>query len=158
MDSSDTKYRCIDTIITRDLSLVASRLYRMAITRPPSLVAVTSSPALGADLLGCINCTRERERKGKNALYIPAAYVLVRNHKSCYRLVQLNGGLSADPAHQETPHPFIGDKNHCWRHLYRAKIQSREEEKGETRKHFKVIPSRYLDFLTEPMLQWPSFP
>jgi hypothetical protein len=32
---------CIGKIIARDLSLVASRLYRMAVTRPQSRVAVT---------------------------------------------------------------------------------------------------------------------
>jgi hypothetical protein len=55
--------RCIGKIIARDLSLVESRLYRMAITRPQSRVAVTLSPSLGADLLGCINHTREKKRK-----------------------------------------------------------------------------------------------
>jgi len=44
--------RCIGKIIARDLCLVASRLYRMAVTRPPSHVAVTLSLSLGADLLG----------------------------------------------------------------------------------------------------------
>jgi len=158
VDSSDSTYRCIGKIIARDRSLVASRLYRMAVTRPQSRVAVTLSPSLGADLLGCLNRTRETERTGKKALYIPAMYVLVRNHKSRYRLVQLNGDLSADPAHGETRHPLTGGKNLCRRHLYRAEIQRREEEKRETRKHLKVIPSPYLDFLTEPMLQRPSFP
>jgi len=43
VDSSDSKYRCIGKIIARDLSLVASRLYRMAVTRPQSRVAITSS-------------------------------------------------------------------------------------------------------------------
>jgi len=33
--------RCICKTITRDLSLVASRLYRMAVTWPESCVAVT---------------------------------------------------------------------------------------------------------------------
>jgi len=63
-------------------------------------------------------------------------------------LVQLNGDLSADPAHGETPPPLAGGKNPCRRHLYRAEIQRREEEKRETTKHRKVIPSPYLDFLT----------
>jgi hypothetical protein len=126
--------RYIGKIIARDLSLVASQLYRMA---------VTLSPSLGADLLGCINRTREKERKGKKALYIPVAYVLVRNHKSRYRLVQLNGDLSAVPAHGETPHPLTGGKTPCRRHLYRAEIQRREEEKRET-KHPKVIPSSII--------------
>jgi hypothetical protein len=60
--------RCIAKIVARDLSLVASRLYRMALNQLLSRVAVTLSPSLGADLLGCINRTRERERKGKQRM------------------------------------------------------------------------------------------
>jgi hypothetical protein len=59
-------------------------------------------------------------------------------------LVQLNGDLSADPAHGETPLPLAGGKNPCPRHLYRAEIQRTEEEKRETRKHPKVIPSSII--------------
>jgi len=61
----------------------------MAITWPGSRAAVTLSPSVGSDLLGCINRTREKERQGKEALYNHAAYVLVRNHKSHYRSVPL---------------------------------------------------------------------
>jgi len=150
--------RCIRKIIARDLSLMASRLYRMAVTRPQSCVAVTLSPSSGADLLGCIIRTREKESKGKKALYIPAAYVLVWNHMSRHRLVHLIGDLSADPVDGDTPYPLTGGENPCRCHLYRAEIQRREEEKRETRIQLKVIPSPYLDFLTEAMLQWPSFP
>jgi len=63
VDASDSRCRCICKIITRDLRLVASRLYRMAVTWPGSRASVTLSPSLGADLLGCINHTREKERK-----------------------------------------------------------------------------------------------
>ena len=132
--------RFIGTIIARDLSLVAIRLYRMAVTRPQARVAVTLSPSFGADLLGSINHTREKQRNGKKELYIHAAYVLVQNHKSHYRSVEHNGDLSADPAHRETPHPLTGGINPCRRHLYGAAIQRREEENRETRKHPKVIP------------------
>jgi hypothetical protein len=131
--------RCIGKIIARDLSLMASRLYRMAVTWPQLCVAVTLSPTLGADLLGCINRTREMQRKDKEELYIPAAYVLVRNHKSRYRLVQRNANLSADLVNGETPHPLSCGKYQCRCHLYRAEIQRREEAKRETRKHPKVI-------------------
>jgi hypothetical protein len=41
VDASDSRCRCIGKIIARDLRLVASRLYRMAITRPGSRAAVT---------------------------------------------------------------------------------------------------------------------
>jgi hypothetical protein len=98
--------RCIGKNIIRDLSLVVSRLYRMAVTRPESHVTVTLSLSLGAALQGCKNCTKEKERKRKNALYLPAASVLVRIHESRYRLVQLNGNHSLAPAHGETPPPL----------------------------------------------------
>jgi len=41
--------------------------------------------------------------------------------------VQLNGDLSADPAHGETSPPVAGSKNPCRRDLYRAKFK--EEKK-----------------------------
>jgi len=121
---------------------VACRLYRIAVIWPGSRAAITLSPSLGTDLLGCINCTREKERKGKEDLYIPAAYVLVRNHTSRNRLVQLNGDRSADPAYGKTLPPLRTVENPCRCYLYRARILRREEEKRrETRKHAKVIPS-----------------
>jgi len=39
--------RCVDTVIAGDLSLVASRLYRIAFTQPQSHVAVTLGLRLG---------------------------------------------------------------------------------------------------------------
>jgi hypothetical protein len=41
VDASDSKCRCICKIIARDLRLMASRLYRMAVTRPGSRAAIT---------------------------------------------------------------------------------------------------------------------
>jgi hypothetical protein len=64
VDASDSRCICICKNIARDLRLVASRLYRMAVTRPGSRAAMTVSPSLGADLLGCINRTRDQKRKG----------------------------------------------------------------------------------------------
>jgi len=148
MDSSDTIYRCTGEFIVTSLSLMASQLYRMAIIRPQSYVTVTLFVSLGADLLGCINRAREEERKQKKALYIPAVYVLVWNHKSCDQLVMLNGGIGADLAHGKTPPPLPRGNNPCWCHLYRANVKRREEQQRETRKHQKVIPSPYLDFPT----------
>jgi len=43
VDASDSRCRCIGKIIARDLRLVASRLYRMAVTRPASRAAVTDN-------------------------------------------------------------------------------------------------------------------
>ena len=142
--------RCIGKIIARDLSLVASRLYRMAITRLQSRAAITLSLSLGADHLGCINCTREKERKREERRNNHPTYAIVRTHKSHHRSLQLNGDLWADLAHGATAPPLVDGKNQCQRHLYRAVIQRSEEEKRETRKHRKVIPSPYPDFLTHP--------
>ena len=130
---------------------MASRLYRLAATRPGSRAAVTLSPSLGADLLGCINCRREKERKGKEALYIPAAYVLIRNHKSRYRLVQLNGDVSADPAYGETPPPLGCDPEVVTTHADaictgpRSEKRTREERNKKTSKSDPVL--HYFNFL-----------
>jgi hypothetical protein len=63
VDLSESKYRYTGKIFARDLGLLVSRLYRLAVTRPQSHVVVTLSPSLGADLLCCINNTRDKERK-----------------------------------------------------------------------------------------------
>jgi hypothetical protein len=93
VDASESRCRCIGKIIARDLRLVASRLYRMAITLPGSRAAVTVSPSLGSDLLGCIYRTREQETEGKVSLSNHATYVLVRNDKCCYRSVPLRATI-----------------------------------------------------------------
>jgi len=67
--------RCIGKIIARDPSLVASRLYRMAVTLPQSRVAVTLSPSSGADLLGCIPVLEKRKGQGrKHRAFLPRTY------------------------------------------------------------------------------------
>ena len=121
--------RCIGIIIAGDLSLVVSQLYRNAVTRPQSHVAVTFSSSLGAHLLDCINRTRDKVRKGMNALYIPATYVVIRNHKFRYPSGQLNGDLSVDQADGDSPLPLAHGKNPCRHHLYQAAIQRTEAER-----------------------------
>jgi hypothetical protein len=74
VDASDIRCRCIGKIIARDLTLVASRLYRMAVTRPGSPAAITLSSSLGADLLGCISRIRGKERNGKHYTIMPRTY------------------------------------------------------------------------------------
>jgi hypothetical protein len=83
MDASDSRCICIGNIITTDLRLVVSRVYSEAVTRRRLRAAVTLSLPLGADLLGCINCTRE------NTLNNDAAYIVVQTPKSHYRSVQV---------------------------------------------------------------------
>jgi len=102
VDASDGRCRCIGKIIASDLSLVATQLYRIAVTRPGSRAAITVSLSLGADLMGCINRTREKDRK---ALNNHAANVLVQTQKSHYRLAP-DSSLSVDPAHGKTPPPL----------------------------------------------------
>jgi len=43
VDTSDSRCRCIGKITARDLRLLASRLYRTAVTRPRSRAAVTAT-------------------------------------------------------------------------------------------------------------------
>jgi len=103
VDASDSMCRCIGKIIARDLRLVASRLYRMAVTRPWSRAAVTLTLSLGADLLGCINHTREKKRKALNK----SCRVRTRtNSKVPIPISTAHGDLSADPAHGENPPPI----------------------------------------------------
>jgi len=150
VDASDRRCRCIGKIIAGDLRLVASRLYRMAITRPGSRVAVTLSPSLGADLLDCMNRTREQERNGKKALYNHAVYVLVRNHQSRYRSVQLRATFRLIRRTGKLHLQWQVVKT-CADAIYtgqRSKEERKGEEKRREEKHPKVIPSPYLDFLT----------
>jgi hypothetical protein len=74
VDSSDSYSRCIDKIFARDLSLVASRLYRMAVTRSQSRVATTIASihcwAVGAG----IRCSR---------IWMVVSYELDRIVKIC---------------------------------------------------------------------------
>jgi len=151
VDASDSRCRCIGKIIARDLRLEASRLYRMAITRPRSRAAVTLSSSLSADLLGCINRTREKERKGKEALYNHATYVLVRNHKSRYRSVALRATFQRIRRTGKLHLQWQVVKTHADAICTgpRSKEEKKREEKRKRNKnHPKVISSPYLDFLT----------
>jgi len=97
VDTSDSRCRCIGKIIARDLRLVASRLYRMA---------VTLSPSSGADLLGCINRTREMERKAKESIKQSCRVRTRTSSKVPLPISTAHGDLSADPAHGENPPPI----------------------------------------------------
>jgi len=100
VDSSDSKWRCIGKIITRDLSLLASRLYRMVVSRPQSRVAVKLSLSSGADLLGCINRTREKERKGKQRMK--------QSHQQKIIPSGRNGSVRVDVARQSRQRHLVG--------------------------------------------------
>jgi len=112
---------------------------------PGSRAAVTLSPSLGADLLGCINRTREKERQ--EALYSHAAYVLVPTQKSRYRLAPY-GSLSVDPAHGETPPPLGCDPEVvktradaiCTGPRYNEVMKYEEEKRREERNRRKERP------------------
>jgi len=109
VDASDSRCRCIGKIIARDLRLVASQLYRMAVTRPGLRAAVTLSPSSGADLLGCINRTREKERKAKESIKQSCRVRTRTSSKVPLPISTAHGDLSADPAHEENPPPIDRD-------------------------------------------------
>ena len=94
-------------IIARDLRLVASRLYRMAVTRPWVTCRRYSIPLFRRRPPGLHKPYKRKGKKmkGKGALNNHTAYVLVHTHKSRNRLAAY-GTLSVDPAHGETPPPF----------------------------------------------------
>ena len=106
VDASDSRCRCIGKIIARDVRLVASRLYRMAVTRPGSRAAVTLSPSSGADLLGCINRTREKERKAKESIKQSCRVRTRTSSKVPLPISTAHGDLLANPAHRENPPPI----------------------------------------------------
>ena len=88
------------------------------------------------------------ERKQSNNR---SKYAIVRTHTShnrsvpprvTFQWIRRTGKIHLHLTNSE------GGKNPCRRHLYRAKIQRREEANRESRKHPKVIPSPYLNYLT----------
>jgi len=107
VDASNSRCRCKGKIIGRDLRLVVSRLYKMAVTRPGSRAAIRVSPSLGADLLGCKSQYNRREWKG----VIKQSFD-IRNRTNLsvpQPISTAQGDLPADPAHGETPPPIDWD-------------------------------------------------
>jgi hypothetical protein len=97
---------CLGKIIARDLRLVASRLYRLAVTRPRVtsrryiiLLSGRRPPGLHIPY---------KRKEGKEALGNDAGYVLIQTQKSRNRLAPY-GSLSVDSAHGDTPPPFDCD-------------------------------------------------
>jgi len=89
-------------IIARDQWLVASRLYRVAVTRPRVTCRRYIIPLFRRRPPGLHKPYKREERK---ALNNHATYVLVQTQTSHYRLVPCSS-LLADPAHGETPPPL----------------------------------------------------
>ena len=90
VDASDSRCRSVGNIIARDLRLVASRLYRMAVTRPRVTCHHYIIPLFRRRPPGLHKAyKRQGKIKGKEALNNPAAYVLVLTHKSHNRSVPL---------------------------------------------------------------------
>jgi len=140
-------------IIARDLSLVVSRLYRMAITRAwachvPHAETLTTRyyiihlfrsrpPGLQPPVQG-----KERKQSNKHS-----AYVFVRSNESRYRLIPhrvtfrriwRTGKLHLQwQVVKPVPTPFVPGRD--------PKKRRREEI---NKKHPKVIRSPYFDFLT----------
>jgi len=76
-DLTDYMCRCVGKIIARDLRLMASQLYKTVLPGPGHVTcscAVTSSPCLGADLLGCIipyKSRKGKKQKESNQIMVP---------------------------------------------------------------------------------------
>ena len=99
MDASDSRCRCIGMIIARDLRLVVSSLYRMAITQLQVTCHHYIIPLFRGRPPGLnkLYKRKEVEREGSN---IQSCRVRTcKTQQSRYQLVQLNGDLSVDPAH-----------------------------------------------------------
>jgi hypothetical protein len=88
VDASDSRCRWIGKSIARDLRLVASRLYRMAVTRPQVTYRRYSIPLFRRRPPG-LHIPYKRQVKERKALYNHAAYILVQAEKSRYRSVPL---------------------------------------------------------------------
>jgi len=141
--------RCIGKIITKDISLVASWLYRMVVAqtwvtcrryiipisrrRPPGLHKPYKR--------------KRKERQTRNEtiishaqLYEPLSPTTNRySSMASFRLIRCMGKLHRHwLVVKPMPTPFVPGHD-----------PRRQEEKRETRKHPKVIPSPYLDFLTQ---------
>jgi hypothetical protein len=90
VDESDSRCRCVCRIITRDLWLVASGLFRMTVTQPWVTCCRYIIPHFTHRPPGLHKPYKTKgKKKGKDALNNPAAYVLVRTHKSHNRSVPL---------------------------------------------------------------------
>jgi hypothetical protein len=77
-------------IITRDLRLMASRLYRMAVTQPQVICRHYILPRIRRRPPGLnIPYMKGNEMKGKQTLNNRTAYVLLRNNESRYQWVPL---------------------------------------------------------------------
>ena len=79
-DVYGTDSRCgfIGKIFARDLRLVASRLYMMAVTRPWVMYCRYLIPICGADLVGCIKGSRDEEWKGDTLMPRTYSYEIIR--------------------------------------------------------------------------------
>jgi len=107
VDASDSRCRCIAKIIARDLSLVASRLYRKAVTRPRVTCRHYSIPLFRRRPPG-LHKPYKRNGKERKALNNHAGYVLVLIQKSRFRLAPY-GSLLVDLAPGQTPPPIDWD-------------------------------------------------
>jgi len=147
VDASVSRCRSIGKIIARDLRLVASRLYRMAFTWPRVTCRHYIIPLFRRRPPGLHKPYKRKERKGKHTLNNYATYVLVRIHKSRYRLVPLRATFRRirrrGKIHLHLTYTK-GGKNPCRRHLYLAEIQwsnevwRREEKRTNRRKECSI--------------------
>jgi hypothetical protein len=103
VDASDSRCRCIGRIIARVLRLVASRLYRMAVTRPwvtchrDIIPLVRRRPPV---------LHKPYKRIGKEIIKQLCRVRARTNSKVPLQIGTTQGDLSANLAHGETPPPI----------------------------------------------------
>jgi len=121
--------------------------------------AVTISLLFSADPLGCQSQYKRKEGKGtkkETIILRMQSYEPIRNTTKWFSSMATFHGICRPGKIHLQLNDFEGGKNRCRRHLYRAVIQRRVEEKRGTRKHTNVIRPPYLHFQTEPILLRPS--
>jgi len=94
---------------------------------PGSRAAITLSPSLDADLLGCTNRIREKERKKESKCYTIRRRTVCYKHSSLttdqYYSEWLIGGSGAPGNSTSTWLQYSRGNNLCRCHSYRAEIQ-----------------------------------
>jgi hypothetical protein len=106
--------------------------------------AVTLSLSFRVDLLACqchYNRKKERETKNETIILRTQSYELISLTTDWYSSMATFRRIRCTRKIHLHLNDSEGGKNPCRHHLYLAKIQRSEEEKRETRKHRKVIPS-----------------
>ena len=160
VDSSNSKYRCIGRIIARDLSLVASRLYRMAVTRPGVTCRRYIIPLFRGRPPGLYKPYKrngkERETKNETIILRTQSYELISPTTDQYRSGWPFGGSGAQG--NSTSHWLISGGSKTRANAIYTGPRSKEEKKRREKQENIQKWSRLHISTSKRMLQGPSFP